>query len=275
VLTVSRFAWTSDGQVASRRLLSSRRARLRLAREIAAEVERRGIDGVNLDFEPIPSGHSRDFVRLVRAVRSRLDGVSPDLGLTVAATGYIANYDVARLTAPGAADAIFIMAYHYNGSWSARAGAVSPLRRRTYDVRDTVAAYLARTSPDKIILGLPYYGYIWSTESSEVHARTRPPSSTWGYPGSVIYRTAVRIAAEHGRRWDSLERGPWSRWQERACGSCPRTWRQLYYEDAQSLGLKYDLVIDRGLRGTGIWTLGYEGDRPELDAVLLDRFAAE
>jgi spore germination protein YaaH len=182
---------------------------------------------------------------------------------------------VARLTGPGAADAIFIMAYHYNGSWSNRAGSVAPLHRRTYDVTDTVDAYLELTSPDRIILGVPYYGYLWPTETQKVHARTRPGSSTWGYPSSVTYRTAVGIAAEHGRRWDATEQGPWVRWQSRACSSCPLTWRQLYYEDAHSLGLKYDLVKARGLRGTGMWTLGYEGRRTDLEGALREAFRAE
>jgi hypothetical protein len=31
---------------------------------------------------------------------------------------------------------------------------------------------------------------------------------------------------------------------------------ELYYDDAGSLGLKYDLVNGRGLRGTGMWARG-------------------
>jgi len=275
VLTVTRFGWTPESLDATRRLLSDPGARARLAREVAAEVERRGVDGVNLDFEPIPTGERGTFVKLVRAVRAALDEIRPGLDLTVATTGYIANYDVAGLTAPGAADAIFIMAYHYNGSWSRRAGSVAPLRRSSYDVTDTVDAYLAETSPDKLILGVPYYGYLWATETGEAHSLTRPPSSRWGYPTSVIHRTAARLAAEHGRRWDTVERGAWSRWRSRACDSCPVTWRQLYYEDARSAGLKYDLVKRRGLRGSGIWALGYEGDRAEMEQALRDAYLAE
>jgi spore germination protein YaaH len=275
VLTVARFAWTSQGWAATTRLLQSAKARAKLAREIKVEVERRGIDGVNLDFEPIPTGQSANFVKLVREVRRRLDEIRPGLDLTVSTTGYIANYDVAGITAPGGADAIFIMAYHYNGAWSNRAGSVAPLTRRTYDVTDTVNAYLRYTTPDKLILGVPYYGYIWSTETGEAHARTRPISSRWGYPGSVIHRTATRIAREHGRRWTSVEQGPWVRWQARACSSCPLTWRQMYYEDAESAALKYDLVKRKGLRGSGIWTLGYEGTDRSMERAILDAYRVD
>jgi spore germination protein YaaH len=272
ILTVARFAWTSQGAAASTRLLESDKARAKLAREIKAEVARRGIDGINLDFEPIPGGQRANFVKLVREVRTRLDEIRPGLDLTVSTTGYVANYDVAGIIGPGGADAIFIMAYHYNGAWSTRAGSVAPLTRRTYDVTDTVDTYLRDARPDQIILGVPYYGYIWSTESSAAHARTRPISARWGYPSSVVHGTATRLARQYGRRWDPVEQGPWARWQARACASCPLTWRQLYYEDAESAARKYELVKREGLRGSGIWTLGYEGTDRSMERAILDAY---
>ena len=48
---------------------------------------------------------------------------------------------------------------------------------------------------------------------------------------------------------------------------CVNPWRQLYYDDATALGAKYDLVNRYGLRGAGIWALGYDGTRPELYAL--------
>ena len=52
-------------------------------------------------------------------------------------------------------------------------------------------------------------------------------------------------------------------------------WRQLYYDDAQALGLKYDLVNRYNLRGAGIWALGYDGTRTELYAVLKAKFITD
>ncbi len=272
VLTVTRFGWTSEGLESTVRLLSSATRCERLAEEIADKIRRRGVDGVNIDFEPIPGSHKQNFVRFIRTLRVALDDVRPGLDLSVAATGYVANYDVAGLTAPGGADSIFVMAYHYNGSWSRRAGSVAPLTRSSYDVTDTVDAYTELAPPGKIILGVPYYGYMWSTASKKAGARTQPIGSTYGYPRSSIYSSAVALAQEHGRRWDPVEQGPWVRSQYRYCSSCPLTWRQLYYEDEQSLGLKYDLINDRDLRGVGIWALGYERSRTELNAVLREKF---
>jgi hypothetical protein len=53
---------------------------------------------------------------------------------------------------------------------------------------------------------------------------------------------------------------------------CVNPWRQIYYDDAQSLRLKYDLVNSLGLRGAGIWALGYDDSRTELNDVLAEKF---
>jgi spore germination protein YaaH len=274
VLTVTRFGWNSAGYNTTVKMLSSRKARIRLARETADAVADRGVDGVNVDFEPIPASQRSNFVDFVRRLRASLNAKRHGLELTVASTGYIANYDIAGLTAPGAADAMFIMAYHYSGSWSGRAGAVSPLHRRTYDVTDTVNEFLKYTTPDKIMLGLPYYGNVWSTYSGKLNSKTRSGSSAYGYPGSVVYANAKDLAAIHGRLWNDIEKVPWTRWQARMCSSCPLTWRQLYYEDAQSLRLKHELVLSKGLRGTGIWTLGFGGTGSELNDELRRTFGS-
>jgi hypothetical protein len=52
------------------------------------------------------------------------------------------------------------------------------------------------------------------------------------------------------------------------------SWRQLYYDDATSLKAKYDLVNGYGLRGAGIWALGYDDGRTELNAALAEKFGA-
>lgn len=274
VLTVTRFGWTSNTYDTTVSMLSRSDNRARLASETAQAVVDRGVDGVNVDFEPIPLSQKANFVDFVRRLRSALDARRSGLQLMVDSTGYIANYDVAGLTAPGAADAIFIMAYHYSGSWSHSAGAVSPLHRGSYDVTDTVNAFLRYTTPNKIMLGLPYYGNTWATLTDKLLSKTRPGSSSYGYPGSVVYSTAVGIAASHGRLWDNIEDVPWVRWQARACGSCPLSWHQLYYEDAQSLQMKHALVLSKNLRGTGIWTLGFGGNGPELNNELRHSFGS-
>ncbi len=275
VLVIQRFSWTTSQRGETVALLSSPDARQALATEIALAVRERGIDGVNLDFEPVPTGQRDNFVAFVRTLRQALDAQAPGYQLTFDTTGEIANYDVTALTAAGAADAVLVMGYDYRTASAAKAGSIAPLDGRAYDLADTVDAYLARTTADKLILALPWYGRAWSTVSDDLHAATRAQGAKYGYSGSVTYENAVVLAAEHGRRYDQLEQSAWFAYQRQNCDTCPTTWRQVYYDDPESLGAKYDLVNRSNLRGTGIWALGYDGDRPELAATLAAKFLAD
>jgi len=273
VLTIKRFGWSDTERAEMVALLSDATRRALLAEEIADAVALRG-DGVNIDFEPMPREVAGDFVTFIRQVRTALDAQRTGLSLTFDATGYGTNYRVAELTASGAADAVFIMGYPYQGGRSDRAGATSPLSGMAYDLTDTVNRFLAQTTPDKIILGLPYYGREWSTTTRYLHSATRPAGPTYGYSVSRLLDGAIRDGRLHGVRWDPEQMVPWTRWRYRACATCPETWRQLYYENKRSLGLKYDLVNSRDLAGVGFWRIGYEGDRPALYQLLRDKFGA-
>jgi len=191
VLTVKRFAWSAADRALTTELLSSADARANLAVEIADAVIARGVDGVNLDFEPIPTAVKDDFVTFVRLLRQELDERQAGLFLTFDATAHIANYRIAELTAEGAADAVFVMGYPFKSSGSKKTGANSPLDGVKYGLPETVDAYLARTSADKVILGLPYYGYEWSTETKLLHSSTRPIGPTYGYPNSRPIGSAI------------------------------------------------------------------------------------
>ena len=96
--------------------------------------------------------------------------------------------------------------------------------------------------------------------SSSCAPRPGPSGST-----SVPYAIARQYAADHGRRYDPVEGVAWTTYRRRNCtaAGCVTPWRELYYDDATSLGAKYDLVNAYGLRGAGIWALGYEGVRTD------------
>ena len=277
VLTVQSFAWNSSGVTRQKALLGSDAARASLARQIAAAVRDRGADGVNLDFEPIVSTYADEFTALIQAVRAELDAIAPGYQLTFDATGYIGNYPIEAATAPGGADAIVIMGYDYKGASSGTAGSVAPIGGPVYDIADTLAAYTSRVPASKLILGVPYYGRAWSTATPTLNAPTTA-AAQYGASVSVLYLTALDFATTNGRQYDPVEGVAWTTYQRENCTAtygCVTSWRQLYYEDAQSLAAKYDLINQYDLRGAGIWALGYDGSRPELYAVIKDKFITD
>ena len=277
VLAISCFAWSSGGASRQASLLGSATARSNLAKAAAAAVRDRGADGINLDFEPIVSGYSAEFTALVRSIRSELNKVAPGYQLTFDTLGTIGNQPIVEATAPGGADAVFIMGYDYRTASSSNAGSIAPLTGPRYDLNDTIKAYTARISPSKVILGVPYYGRAWSTPSDAPNA-SNISGTKYGASAEPTYRQAADLVAQYGRRWDSVEQAPWTAYRKQTCTStygCVTAWRELYYDDAASLRLRYDLVNRTSLRGVGIWALGYDGTRPELRQALVDKFLAD
>ena len=274
VLTISVFAWSSGQAALQGALLGNPTARLNLAKQAAQAVRDRGADGINLDFEPIASGYADEFTALVRTFRAELNRLQAGYQLTFDTTGYIGNYPLESATAPGGADAIFIMGYDYRGAGSSSAGSISPFSGPAYDLQDTVNAYAARVPASKLILGLPWYGRAWSTVSSALNAQTQS-GAKYGTSNTVIFDTALDYAKQYGRRWDSREQGPYVAYERQNCTTtygCVTSWRQIYYDDAVSLKLRYDFINRRGLRGAGIWALGYDADRIEMRQALAEKF---
>ena len=273
-LTLSMFAWTSTQAGVQRALLGSPAARLNLAKQAVSAVRDRGADGINLDFEPLASGYEDEFVALVRTIRNQLDKAAPGYHLSFDTLGYPGNYPLEQALAPGGADAVFVMGYDYRTAGAAYAGSIDPLSGPAYDLTDTVKAYTSRVAAGRVILGVPYYGRAWSTVSDDLNARTRT-GTKYGASSAVNYSVAVAYAAKHGRRYDSREVSAWTAYKKKNCTAaygCVTTWRQIYYDDAATLKARYDLVNRYGLRGAGIWALGYEGTRRELYQALADKF---
>ena len=274
VLTLSVFAWSSAQAAKQTALLGSATARLNLARQAAAAVRDRGADGINLDFEPIASGYADEFTAFVRTVRAELNKIAPGYQLTFDTTGYIGNYPLEAATAAGGADAVFIMGYDYRTAGANPVGSIAPLTGAGYDITDTVRAYVARVPASKVILGVPYYGRAWSTTSSALHS-TNQSGAKYGGSTTILYSTAVDYAAQYGRQWDAIEQSPWLAYRRENCTAtygCVTSWREIYYDDRPSLAAKYDLINRYALRGVGIWALGYDGARTELNTLLAAKF---
>jgi spore germination protein YaaH len=262
VISLARFSWSPSQTNVSTTLLASSTARAKLAGRVADEVVRRGVDGVNVDFEPIPRGQKANFTDLVRRIRAELDTRGPGYQLTFDVVGHFESYDVGAALAPGGADAVYLMGYHYAGTFSTIAHGTAPLGGRRYSVADAIRGLRKVARPTQLIVGVPYYGHLWPTVSGALNARTTGD----GY--DVLYSSARQIGAKRGTTYDPVEEVQTVAWRGRACATCPIHWFQLYYDDARSLGAKWTEFQRQGLLGTGIWTSAFEGDSGELTAAL-------
>ena len=199
-----------------------------------------GWDGIDIDYEALPPTAGPQFIAFLTALGADLD--EHGLDLTVAGPARADDGDPGTLAYSyqllgEVADQVRVMTYDH--SWSgSEAGPVAPL-----DWVSSVVDYaLGRVPADKLMLGLPTYGYDWVGTRGEV----------------VSASAAVELADEVGAEpvWDETS-ASWT-------FSYGRDGEQhtVWYEDARSLRAAQDLAREAGLRGVAIWQLG--GEDPEV-----------
>jgi len=219
-----------------------------------------GIEGVNIDFEGVYGSDKANLTSFMQRLSAACHSQGMSTSIATPAVDWSDAFDYSALA--DTTGGMFIMGYDYYWSGSSVAGPVSPLTGwGTYNVRWTINNYLTYSGGNraKLILGLPYYGYEWPTTSGNAH------SATTGTGTAIIYTTAKPNAQTYGEIWDSESQTPWYAYNS---GS----WHQGWYDDDQSLLIKYGDVDSQSLQGTGMWALAYDGARRELWAALREAF---
>ncbi len=263
-----------------------------------AQMQAKGLDGVNVDFEgqntTCPNGQSLQAG--LTGYMAQLKAALPQSYVTIDTYSGAASWDSGEFRIEALApnvDGIFVMAYDMSFSnmpaGGAQAGPNAPLNGWTYNDTLAVSQYLTKAPASKIILGVPYYGYKWCTvDNSPYAAATRNSTGKVICPDGASTPTAdsysqaqadFGCALQLAKGWDSTASSPWASWYSPATNDpclAPQpghnSWRELYYDDPTSIGLKYDLVNANNLAGSGMWALGDEGSTPDLWNVIAQKF---
>ena len=245
-------------------LLSNKSYRDRLINNLNSQVIDAGADGVNIDFESFPSSQKENLVTFVKDLRSTLRNSIENAQVTLAtpAVDWENAWDFNALATES--DGLFIMGYDYHWKESTNAGPVSPLIGGAYNVTNTVNTYLSKTNNnyEKLILGVPYYGYNWPTSSGEKGDKTTNSGT------ATYFSEAETKSVSYGKIWDSSSETPWFKYQN-------PNWNQTWYDDSLSISKKYDLALSKNLGGIGIWALGYDEGYDELWNLLKNKMAAK
>ena len=252
------------GEIAA--FLASQSARSAAISTLVAAVKSAGAEGLNYDFEFVPTGSRDAFSQFVEDTHAALKAALPSAELTLATPSSVGyhGYDFARLAA--AAERILIMAYDYHWTSAPNTGPVAPLTAGTFwngSVSHDVTGVLGEAPAAKLAMGVPYYGNDWPAASDQRNA------ATTGTATAVLAKSAIPDAASRGRIWDSDSQTPWYHYQANT-GAVHQGW----YDDGESLTAKYQFVKSRSLSGIMIWALGYDSGRTELWDALQTQFGA-
>ncbi len=251
VLTVTCFS-----QSALDAITSDPNAPQRLSTALIGALQAKNLDGVNFDFEGEGSADRQGLTSLITQVSGALHATNPHWQVTMATYASAAAdsagfYDIASL-AP-AVDGFFVMAYDMNDR--STPSPTAPLTGGGFNDTEALQQFTAVVPPQKVILGVPYYGYDWPTTDGTNAAQSTGPES----PLSV----SMIDASGHPTYWDPSTQTPWTSYQ---VGS---QWHETYFDDPTSLALKAELAAQYHIAGLGIWALGMDGNDPAMLAALL------
>jgi spore germination protein YaaH len=216
----------------------------------------RGAKGVNLDFEGMGASSKAPFTAFVQNLSSQIKAVNPNYEVSIAlySVDWNAVFDIPNLTP--SVDLFIIMGYDYYYSGSTTAGPESPLYNfqtgYNYTCVSSIDYYLKQGVPNsKLLLGLPYYGRDWSTNSNAIPSGTTGASSNTRLFSTVKTNTSGNYTAAN-YNWDASSFNPAYIYQSAG------VWYQCWIDDARSLGYKLDVINERNIGGMGIWALGYD-----------------
>lgn len=154
------------------------------------------------------------------------------------------------------ADYLVLMAYDFHYAGSYLAGPVAPTggegKVREYDINTAIKETLNVISPQKVILGIPLYGYEWETVSDKPGAPTIPGSGATASNRRIT--ELLKSCSNCVRGFDELAQQPYIVFPH------GDYFHQIYYEDEKSIQEKLKLAKEYQIAGVALWAIGYEGE---------------
>lgn len=239
------------------------------------------LDGIDIDWEfPVSGGMGgnkhrpedrQNFTALLAEFRKQLDLQGKIDGRTYllaiaapAGSGEYRCFDLVQIRP--LVDWITVMAYDFYTGDSETTHFNAPLFQVSFDPGNgayngdsAVKAYLAKgIPPEKIILGVPFYGRAWKgvieNQNGLYQQNTGPfadlhlPVGTWGEGGEIEYRAIKQYyLGSWPRFWQNEAQVPWL--------YNPKEHITLTYDDPESLAAKANYARAKQLGGISIWQI--------------------
>jgi len=229
-----------------------------LAEEVRPLMDEYGFTVLNLDLESVLDASEsarQNFTAFVSALKKNLN---KQLTIDASPTDLVKARLIDLTMVGPLVDSVILMTYDYHYSGSLVAGPVAPSFGAgidsEFDVETGIQKALAVLPADKIILGVPLYGYEWETLTSNRRAAV--------LPGSGIIASNRRIeeflsgCATCSSQLETAAQESYLVYKDQGTN----TYHQIFYPDEKFMSAKIALAEKYRLGGLAFWALGYEGN---------------
>lgn len=259
---------TNHGASNNEIFLNNLTAQQNLIDSLISLLELREADGININFEELPTGVTGQMTAFVKSVSAVLKQINPKYQVTLAlpAVDHTEAYDIEEIMP--FIDRFVIMGYDYQSGTSDAPGPVAPLPPKGKENTDqnnlmsSVDSYVAKGLPQsKMILAFPYYGRVWEASDTSY--------SDAQFVEALTYRS-IRTNYEpiYPAQFDTSSTSYFFEYLDTTTGKQVQCW----FDNEKSLSIKYDWVNKEKLRGIGIWALGYDNGYTELWSLIDEKF---
>ncbi|WP_417873736.1 glycosyl hydrolase family 18 protein [Xanthomarina gelatinilytica] len=266
LLTVTNF-----GEKNNKDFLSNSAAQVELISNLLKLLKLRKANGVCIDFEGVSKSQKDVYSNFVKQLSRKLKASNKkyQVYITMPCVDWANSLDFSTLNPE--VDRFILMGYSYYGSFSKVAGPVSPNKSgkiwEPYNLTNSIDTYLKDGVPaKKLILALGYFGAVWETVADDKGAKVK------SYVGSRTY-DYIRTQIKSPSQYDDVSQTVWQSYVTSIEKS--EIYRQCWYDNDSTLGLKMDLIKRKGLAGMGIWALGYDKGYSEMWEMIANKMSAE
>ena len=236
---------TESGQFDTQRaqlVLTDEAVQDRLVEEVFQTILRRGYAGLDVDFEYLPGDLASAYAEFLTRLRRMLHPQGLFLWAALAPKTSAGQqgllYEGHDYAAVGlAADAVLLMTYEWGYTYGPPM-AVAPI----LNVRAVLDYAVTEIPPEKILLGVPNYGYDWPLPFVQGVTRAQ----------SISNQRAIELAVEHriAIQYDETAQSPFFHYTDES-----GTVHEVWFEDARSMDAKLRLIAEYGCLGSGFWIL--------------------
>jgi chitinase len=242
--------------------------RSRFVQSLAALVNEKGFDGIDLDWEPVEVSDRAPLLALIKELRAAL----PNAILTLPADGASnTNHPSDRKFYAQIApylDQINLMTYGVAGTWEGwKSWHSSPLYHRNretpYSISSTVMEYLRAGVPkQKLGIGIGFFGICWGSPVRSPNQAIQGGKVVAG-DNDMSFRNIIEYyETVDAQRWDETGRVPYLSFTK---PTGPKQCTFVSYENERSIAEKAEYIKSQGLGGVILWNInqGYVASRPK------------